>query len=51
MASAIGPDILTDGLVLSIDPASKRCNASSGGTLLTNLALSGTSCVNTCSPT
>tara|TARA_R110000744_G_scaffold149505_1_gene262639 strand:- start:1187 stop:1948 length:762 start_codon:yes stop_codon:yes gene_type:complete len=43
MASAIGPDILTDGLVLSIDPASKRCNASSGGTLLTNLALSGTS--------
>ena len=43
MATAIGPDILTDGLVLSIDPASKRCNASSGGTLLTNLALSGTS--------
>jgi len=38
-----GPKIVTDGLVLSIDPASKRCNASSGGTLLTNLALSGTS--------
>jgi len=43
MATAVGPDIITDSLVLSIDPASKRCNASSGGTLLTNLALSGTS--------
>ena len=43
MASAIGPDIVTDGLVLSIDPASKRCNATSGGTLLSNLALPGTS--------
>tara|TARA_R100000541_G_scaffold15083_1_gene24507 strand:+ start:74 stop:838 length:765 start_codon:yes stop_codon:yes gene_type:complete len=43
MATALGPDIITDSLVLSIDPASKRCNASSGGTLLTNLALSGTS--------
>ena len=38
-----GPDIITDGLVLVLDPAAKRCNASSGGTTLTNIALSGTS--------
>ena len=38
MASAIGPDIVTDGLVLSIDPASTRTNPSSGGTALNNFA-------------
>ena len=38
-----GPRIITDGLVLSIDPSSKRCNSASGGTSLTNLALYGTS--------
>ena len=43
MATAAGPDIVTEGLVLSIDPGAKRCNPASGGTLLTNIALSGTS--------
>jgi hypothetical protein len=43
MSTSAGPDIVNDGLVLSIDPASKRCNSASGGTTLTNLALSGTS--------
>lgn len=38
MASAIGPDIIADGLVLSIDPASLRTNPSSGGTALNNFA-------------
>ena len=38
MASAVGPDIIADGLVLVLDPASRRCNASAGGTLLTNNA-------------
>jgi len=37
-----GPKIVTDGLVLSIDPASKRCNSASGGTILNNIALPGT---------
>jgi len=41
--SSISPDIVTDGLVLCIDPFSKRCNSSSGGTTLNNLALKGTS--------
>lgn len=38
MASAVGPDIISDGLVLSIDPASLRTNPSSGGTALNNFA-------------
>ena len=38
MATAIGPDIIADGLVLSIDPASLRTNPSSGGTVLNNFA-------------
>ena len=38
MASAVGPDIIADGLVLSIDPASLRTNPSSGGTALNNFA-------------